>query len=89
MTRAEFTEAVFTYCCLTGASATSAERSERHNAAMGGVEHSAHLVGLARDVVYADQPPLEYRRAWALRLGLLLIHEGDHDHLQPLDWRAG
>lgn len=34
-------------------------------------------------------PPVAERGAIAERLGLKLIDEGDHDHLQPLDWRAG
>jgi hypothetical protein len=90
MTRSEFAEAVFTYCQITSASVTSGERTRVHNAAVGGVLHSAHLVGFARDVVY-DAPilTLETRRDWALRLGLFLIVEGDHDHLQPLGWTAG
>ena len=71
------------------ASETSGTRTEAHNAAVGGVEHSAHLVGLARDVVYDKPVPLEERTEWSRRLGLRLIVEGDHDHLQPIDWKAG
>jgi hypothetical protein len=56
---------------------------------VGGVTHSAHLAGLAVDVVY-DAPLAEaMRQGWASRFGLRLIVEGDHDHLQPLDWAAG
>jgi hypothetical protein len=36
-----------------------------------------------------DPMPLVEREERAMRLGLKLIDEGDHDHLQPLDWRAG
>lgn len=36
-----------------------------------------------------DELPFVQRAEIAGRLGLKLIAEGDHDHLQPLDWRAG
>jgi len=89
MTRGEFAEAVFTYCHVLGASGTSAERTRLHNRDEKGVHHSAHLVGLARDVIYDELPSLAERRDWAGRLGLILVSETDHDHLQPADWRAG
>lgn len=89
MTRGEFAEAVFTYCLMTGGYATSAERSRVHNEAVHGVAHSAHLVGLARDVLYDAAPSPAEREEWAARLGLRLIREVDHDHLQPASWAAG
>lgn len=89
MTLTEFAWACFVYCTLTGASETSGARTRARNALLGGVEHSAHLVGLGRDVVYDESVPLYERQEWAKRLGLRLIDEGDHDHLQPLDWQAG
>jgi hypothetical protein len=76
-----------TYRLLTGASATSSFRTAKHNHDVGGVPHSAHLAGLAVDVIYDDPTPTQAeRQEWARRLGLKLIVEGDHDHLQPLDW---
>jgi hypothetical protein len=89
MTHADFADAVLTYASLTNASATSWFRTPKHNGGVGGVTHSAHLAGLAVDVVY-DAPLAEaMRQGWASRFGLRLIVEGDHDHLQPLDWAAG
>lgn len=88
MTRAEFAEAVFAYCQLTHASGTSAERTPHHNHERNGRATSPHLVGLGRDVVYDEKPPLTVRRQWAIRLGLRLLEEADHDHLQPYDWPA-
>ena len=35
------------------------------------------------------RPPQEFRIEVARRLGLKLVIEEDHDHLQPLDWQAG
>jgi len=84
-----FARIVQVYCARTGASGTSWIRTEKHNKAEGGVAHSAHLVGLALDVTYDAPVPLAERIEWAARLGLRLITDDDHDHLQPLDWRAG
>lgn len=89
MTPPDFYCRVLFYCTLARASITSSFRTAHHNEQVGGVPHSAHLVGLAADVVYDGTPPEKERREWAERLGLKLIVEGDHDHLQPPDWRAG
>lgn len=89
MTPPDFYGRVLSYCLLLRASTTSTFRTVRHNQDVGGVPHSAHLLGLAADVVYDDAPPEEERREWADRLGLWLLVEADHDHLQPSDWRAG
>lgn len=85
----QFLDALRAYCSITGASVTSFGRTWEHNREVGGVPRSAHIVWLAADVVYdADRPPADGPE-WAGRLGLRLIREGDHDHLQPLDWRKG
>ncbi len=89
MTHAEFTDAACTYLDLTRGSVTSWKRTVAHNAAVGGVKYSAHLFGLGLDVVY--DAPVEKAVAveYARRLGLKLLREADHDHLQPLTWTAG
>lgn len=89
MTHGEFALASMVYCFLTGASETSGCRSTVHNEAVGGVKYSAHRFGLAKDVTYDAELPEPERRETAERLGLKLIIEGTHDHLQPADWRAG
>lgn len=68
----------------TDCSVTSWGRTQKRNAAVGGVPNSLHLVDLAVDVVY-DQP-ISYATAseLAAHLGLRVIRETDHDHLQPL-----
>jgi hypothetical protein len=70
------------YCAATGASVTSYGRTLAHNQKVGGVPDSAHLLWLAADVVYDKDGDVEWRTRVAKRLGLTLIHEGDHDHLQ-------
>jgi hypothetical protein len=89
MTRAEFLDAAYLLGLKYGASTTSWFRSDKHNKDVGGVPHSAHRFGLAVDLVYDTPPNKTDIVEDARRLGLLLIREGDHDHLQPRDWEAG
>lgn len=89
MTIGEFAEAVRTYSMALGASATSWGRTAAHNRAVMGVEFSAHRFWLGCDVIYDGAPSVQERNTIAVRLGLKVIIEGDHDHLQPLGWPAG
>lgn len=84
MDHQSFYVAVMAYCGLMNASQTSGYRTQAHNAEVGGVNNSLHLVGLAVDVVYDNPISSGFRESIAKRLGLLLIEEGDHDHLQPI-----
>jgi len=87
--RAPFLENVYILGLKYGASVTSWFRSDIHNTAVGGVAHSAHRFGLGVDLVF-DTPRTSERDAIfvedARRLGIRVIVEGDHLHLQPLDW---
>jgi hypothetical protein len=89
MTPTEFHDRLMRYCALTGASVTSYGRTVRHNLVVEGVASSAHLFWLAADVVYDDATAPALAERWAERLGLKLIREEDHHHLQPLDWVPG
>lgn len=89
MTIGVFAESVREFCALTGGSITSWIRSQTHNTAVGGVPQSAHRYGLGADVVYDQAQDAIVATDTAKRLGLRLIREGDHDHLQPIDWMAG
>lgn len=84
MTPAEFADKIRAYCNATGGSITSWGRTPARNDRVGGVADSAHLLWLAADVVYDVGPvgPSPVREAIARRLGLVLIHEDDHDHAQ-------
>ena len=88
MTANAFAELLRAYCLSVGASVTSWGRTLRRNAEVGGVPHSPHLSWVGADVVYDAPIPIEQREAFAEALGLRLIAEADHDHLQPADWRA-
>jgi hypothetical protein len=85
----EFASAAYLFCDGLGGSVTSWIRSRAHNAAVGGVPHSAHVHGLGADVVY--DAPVEAHKAHdlAASLGLTLIRESTHDHLQPQGWVPG
>lgn len=80
---------VVVYCAALGGSVTSWVRTKGHNEAVGGVPGSAHRFGLAVDVVYDAPVSLEDAKFFAARLGLRVIRESDHDHLQPMDWFPG
>ncbi len=86
MTPAVFLDALIRYCALTRASVTSFGRTTPRNLDAGGVAYSGHRFWVAADVVYDAETPMEDRRELARRLGLRLLPERDHDHLQPLTW---
>ena len=89
MSRADFLDAVFTLGLKYGASVTSWFRSDTRNKAVGGVPHSAHRYGLGIDLVFDSPPDQDFLLEDARRLGLRVLPEGDHHHVQPLDWSAG
>jgi hypothetical protein len=89
MTPHEFLDLVMAYIAAVGGRVTSYGRDPQNNLAVGGVAHSAHVVWMAADVVYLAPRPLQERKEWAERLGLHLIAEDDHDHLEPASWRPG
>lgn len=84
MTPSGFTESLIVYCSATGASVTSWGRTVKHNRAENGLSTSYHLVWLGADVVYDTLQGEEYRRILGRRLGLEVVIESDHDHLEPL-----
>lgn len=81
-----FADLVLAYSRVFSASQTSGVRTITHNAQVGGHPKSAHLFGLAADVVYDGARPGHEADDWLHARGLKRIVEGDHDHLMPLDW---
>jgi len=63
-------------------SVTSWIRSKSRNAAVGGAANSRHLLGLAVDVVLDDPGARVFFESHAKTLGLQVIDEGDHLHVQ-------
>lgn len=86
MTPETFHSLLRAYCARFAASTTSYGRTALHNDQVGGLPASAHQVWLAADVVYDAHVPEPMRRRIAEALGLDLVVEADHDHLEPLTW---
>lgn len=82
MTVTEFADALRSYCGALRGSVTSWGRTLKHNKAVGGVPDSAHTLWKGADVVYDDPVALDVKSPIAARLGLMIIVEGDHDHIQ-------
>lgn len=83
----DFAAGVVAYCLAFSGSVTSWCRSVERNREVGGVPRSAHLVGLAVDVVYDGASPGPEADHFLGAHGLKRLPEGDHDHIMPLDWR--
>lgn len=82
----EFCLAAYRYASRVRGSVTSWYRTGDRNMSVGGHLRSLHLQGLAVDVVL-DEPlthkiATDARHRLAADLGLKLVIEGDHDHLQ-------
>ena len=86
MTVGDFWSAVATYRRRVGGSVTSGGRSAQRNASVGGKLNSPHLLDLGADLVHDESSSDAARDVIARGLGLTLVIEGDHDHLQPMDW---
>ena len=82
MTPTEFADILRSYCFRTGASVSSYGRTPHHNKDVGGHPNSLHMLWLAADVVYDEEIPEATRKLAAARLGVKLVVEGSHDHLQ-------
>jgi hypothetical protein len=87
MTRAEFDDVCATLEIEFPISQTSGRRTALRNTKVGGNPNSFHLSGRGRDYVWdsgSRAPRLARFKRRVKGLGLKLVAEGDHDHLQPL-----
>ena len=89
MTPHEFLDAMMQLASRHRFRETSGYRARVSNTNVGGKLFSAHQYWLARDIILEPGESLEETKESTRRLGLLVIDEGDHLHLQPLDWKAG
>lgn len=83
MTFCEFTTSIRLLCRVFGLSVTSWGRSAARNAAVGGRPDSWHLDFLAVDVVPDNANVLDQLRGASQWMGLEIIDEGDHWHIEP------
>jgi hypothetical protein len=77
-----FADKVLALCLIFDCSETSGFRTEKRNELVGGAPNSRHLVGLGRDIVPDDPSRTDDVCQAARRLGLWVLVEGDHIHLQ-------
>lgn len=79
----DFLQAAHQLALSTGGSVTSGLRTAKHNATVGGVPNSLHLVALALDLVHDTTEGKHRAIELAPLLGLTALDEGDHLHIQP------
>lgn len=83
MTYLEFCTAVSQLAAISRFRVTSWWRSPVSNASVGGVETSWHVLGMACDVVAETVLDTERIAKFAPKLGLEVIDETTHLHLEP------
>lgn len=81
----EFAVRIYSLCRKFNGSVTSWVRTAKRNSLVGGHPQSEHLVGLGADIVWDDPPALAEVQVVAVDLGLKVVRENDHDHIQPLE----
>jgi hypothetical protein len=86
MTVLQFAQAAYVYCQKTAGSCTSWGRTVKHSIAVGGFDGDPHTWWVGADIVYDTLIDEQQAKKLAQSLGLLLIREKDHDHLQPLGY---
>ena len=77
-----FSDKVLALCLIYDCSETSGFRTEKRNAIVGGAPNSRHMEALARDIVPDDPGLTDLICQSARRLGLWVLVESDHIHLQ-------
>ena len=83
MTASQFAECILTLALRFSFSVTSWGRSLRYNQEVDGVASSFHLDFRSVDILL---DPLAHKDGFILRaeqMGLLVLDEGDHLHVQP------
>ena len=68
---------------------TSGYRSAAGNQAVGGVKYSSHQFWLGRDILLDPGEDTVMFTEAARRVGLKVLNEGDHLHVQPATWEKG
>ena len=68
---------------------TSGYRSAGGNQIVGGVKYSSHQFWLGRDILLDPGEDTVMFTEAARRVGLKVLNEGDHLHVQPATWEKG
>ena len=77
-----FSDKVLALCLIYDCSETSGYRTEKRNALVGGADDSRHKEALAKDIVPDDRTIDHKIEHAAQKLGLWVLVESDHIHLQ-------
>ena len=77
-----FDDKVLALCLIYDCSETSGYRTDMRNTAVGGASDSRHKDALAKDIVADDQRQVHEIEHAARKLGLWVLVEDDHIHLQ-------
>ncbi len=84
MSPLDFAARLLALALVSSLSVSSWGRTATRNRTVGGGALSNHLGWLAADMVPDDWKSLPRVQAFAKRLGLEVIPEGDHWHIEPL-----
>ncbi len=77
-----FADKVLALCLIYDCSETSGFRTDMRNTAVGGADDSRHKEALAKDIVPDDVRQTHEIKHAAQKLGLWVLVESDHIHLQ-------
>lgn len=89
MTPHEFLDALMQLASRHRFRETSGYRAPLSNEKVGGKLFSSHQYWVGRDLILEPGEFLEVFKESATRVKLVVVDEGDHLHLQPLDWKVG
>ena len=89
MTPHTFLDALMQLASRFGFRETSGYRSAAGNQAVGGVKYSSHQFWLGRDILLDPGEDTVMFTEAARRVGLKVLNEGDHLHVQPATWEKG
>ena len=82
MTHHDYTDCILCLATRYDFSVTSWGRTAKHNADVGGKPNTRHLLFLAVDIVLDDATEIGLLTADATRMGLTVVDEADHIHIQ-------
>ncbi len=89
MTPIEFLLALMQLYSKFPFSETGGQRTVQRNLDVDGTANSPHLHWVGRDVIFEKKPTRSELVETARRIGLTIIPERDHHHIQPAAWIAG
>ena len=87
MNPGDFAAAIIVLGQQFGGSVTSWGRTVKHTVAVGGFDGDPHTWWLGADLVWDQTPDRAALDLAASALGVQVLHEATHDHVQPVGWQ--